>query len=71
MRIAQFHWQEMMYFEASVCRRELIVSLCCFGLIALFIPLVSANKGYDKEENPTNVFRGYCVQLKFKQELGL
>eukprot|EP00286_Rhodomonas_abbreviata_P027724 CAMPEP_0181299146 /NCGR_PEP_ID=MMETSP1101-20121128/6178_1 /TAXON_ID=46948 /ORGANISM="Rhodomonas abbreviata, Strain Caron Lab Isolate" /LENGTH=306 /DNA_ID=CAMNT_0023404251 /DNA_START=24 /DNA_END=944 /DNA_ORIENTATION=- len=61
----------MIYFEASVRRRALYVSLCCFGLIALFIPLVSANKGYDKEENPTNVFRGYCVPLKFKQELGL
>mmetsp|Transcript_40242 Transcript_40242/g.95549 ORF Transcript_40242/g.95549 Transcript_40242/m.95549 type:complete len:298 (+) Transcript_40242:243-1136(+) len=38
---------------------------------ALLFAYASASKGYDKEENPTNVFKGYCVPLNFDQQQGL
>jgi len=35
------------------------------------IGLASAGKGYDKLENPSNLFKGYCVPLSYSTELGL
>jgi len=39
--------------------------------VALLPGRVSGNKGYDKVENPTGLFKGYCVPLEFDITRGI
>mmetsp|Transcript_44644 Transcript_44644/g.69849 ORF Transcript_44644/g.69849 Transcript_44644/m.69849 type:complete len:291 (-) Transcript_44644:161-1033(-) len=39
--------------------------------LSCFLSSSEANKGYDKEENPANVFKGYCVSGNYPVDDGL
>jgi hypothetical protein len=52
-------------------KRSTLVCLACLVCIWHAPQIAQAQKGYDKEENPTGLWTGYCLPLEYKQAVGL
>lgn len=54
------------------CRKTNISrAIASLGLFVFCFGIAAADKGYDKEENPTGAYKSYCVPLQYNFELGL
>lgn len=65
-------WEDRRRVSREIVTEQMAVeTLRSAVLVVGLLGCVSGNKGFDKLENPTNLFKGYCVPLSFKTELGL
>ncbi len=46
-------------------------AVASLGVFVFYFGFAAADKGYDKEENPTGAYKSYCVPLLYNFELGL